>query len=102
MRDDSLNLSLVASCFIHGAVIILASIILKHTVSLRHQDFLPISLVDVPRQEQPKPIQKIETPPEIKKPPSPPKVEKTKDPKPATKGEIVKPKIGRASCRERV
>src|SRR5262245_45868159 len=91
MRDDSLNLSLVASCFIHGAVIILASIILKHTVSLRHQDFLPISLVDVPRQEQPKPIQKIETPPEIKKPPSPPKVEKTKDPKPA-KSEIGQPK----------
>jgi protein TonB len=90
MRDDSLSLSLVASCFIHGAVIILASIILKHAVS--RQDFLPISLVDLPRQEQPKPIQKIETPPEIQKPPSPPKVEKAKEPKPATKGEIVKPK----------
>src|SRR5262245_39456889 len=93
MRDGSLNLSLVASCFIHGAVIILASIILKHTVSLRREDFLPISLVDVPRQEQPKPIQKIETPPEIKKPPSPPpKAEKTKEPKPVAKSEIVKPK----------
>src|SRR5262245_7310004 len=91
MRDDSLNLSLVASCFIHGAVIILASIILKHTVS--RQDFLPISLIDVPRQEQPKPIQKIETPPEIKKPPPPPpKVEKTKEPKPVAKSEIVQPK----------
>ena len=51
MRDDSLSISLLASCFIHGAVIILASIILKHTVS--RQDFLPITLVDVPRQEQP-------------------------------------------------
>ena len=89
MRDGSLNLSLVASCFIHGAVIILASIILKHTVS--RQDFLPISLIDVPRQDEPKPIQKIETPPEIK-PPSPPKVEKAKEPKPAAKGEIAKPK----------
>ena len=93
MRDDSLSLSLLASCFIHGVVIILASIILKHTVSLRRQDFLPISLVDVPRQEQPKPIQKIETPPEIKKPPPPPpKVEKTKEPKPVAKSEIVQPK----------
>ena len=91
MRDDSLSLSLIVSCFIHGAVIILASIILKHTVNLRRQDFLPIGLVDVPRQEQPKPIQKIETPPEIKKPP-PPKVEKTKEPKPFAKREIIQPK----------
>jgi len=92
MRDDSLSFSVLASCFIHGAVIILASIILKHSVSLRHQDFLPISLVDVPRQEQGPPIQKIETPPEIKKPPLPPKVEKAKEPKPAAKSEIVQPK----------
>ena len=93
MRDDSLSLSLLASCFIHGAVIILASIILTHTVSLRREDFLPISLVDVPRKEQPKPIQTVETPPEIKKPPPPPpKVEKTKEPKPLAKSEIVQPK----------
>jgi periplasmic protein TonB len=93
MRDDSLHLSLLASCFIHGAVIILASIILRHSVSLHRQDFLPISLVDVPPQEQPKPIQKIETPPEIKKPtPPPPKVEKAKEPKPVAKSELVQPK----------
>lgn len=93
MRDDSLSLSLLASCFIHGLVIILASIILKHTVSLRREDFLPIGLVDVPRKEQPQPIQKLETPPEIKKPPPPPpKVEKPKEPKPLAKSEIVQPK----------
>ena len=93
MRDDSLSLSLLASCFIHGVVIILASIILKHTtVSLRREDFLPISLVDVPRKEEAKPIQKIDTPPEIKKLPPPPKVEKTKEPKPLAKSEIVQPK----------
>jgi periplasmic protein TonB len=91
VRDESLSLSLLASCFIHGAVIILASIIIKHTVSLRQQEFLPISLVDVPRQEQARPSQKVETPPEIKKPP-PPKVEKTKEPKPVAKSEIVQPK----------
>ena len=39
VRDDSLSLSLLASCFIHGVVIILASIILKHTVSLRPSRF---------------------------------------------------------------
>jgi len=90
VRDDSLSLSLLASCFIHGAVIILASIILKHTVS--RQNFLPISLVDVPRQEQPKPIQKIEAAPEIKKAQPPLKAEKTKEPKPVAKSEIVQPK----------
>ena len=41
MRDDSLSLSLLASCFIHGVVIILASIILKHTVSLRRKISCP-------------------------------------------------------------
>jgi protein TonB len=93
VRDDSLSLSLLASCFIHGVVIILASIILKHTVSLRRENFLPIGLVDVPRKEQTKPIQKIEAPPEIKKPsPPPPKVEKTKEPKPLVKNELVQPK----------
>ena len=93
MKDDSLSPSLLASCFVHIVVIILASVILKNAVSLRRQDFLPISLLDVPRQEQPKPIQRVETPPEIKKPPSsPPKVEKAKEPKPMAKSEIVQPK----------
>jgi periplasmic protein TonB len=93
VRDDSLSLSLFASCFIHGVVIILASIIIKQSAHLRPQDFLPISLIDVPRKEQPKPIQKVETPPEIKKPPPPPpKVEKTKEPKPLANSEIVQPK----------
>jgi len=93
VREDSLSLSLLASCFIHGAVIILASIILKHTVNLRGQDFLPIGLVDMPRQEQSKPIEKVEAPPEIKKPrPPPPKVEKAKEPKPLAKSETIQPK----------
>lgn len=93
MRDDSLSLSLLVSCFIHGVVIILASIILKHSISLRREDFLPISLVDLPGKEQPKPIQKVETAPEIKKPPPPPpKVENAKEPKPLAKSEIVQPK----------
>src|SRR5262244_1671130 len=85
-----LRLSLLASCFIHGAVIILASIILEYTVT--HQVFLPISLVDVPRQEQPKQIQKVDAPPEIQKPQPPPKFEKAKEPKPVAKSEIVQPK----------
>jgi protein TonB len=92
MKDDALNLSLLASFLIHGVVIILATIIIKQD-NFRRQDFLPISLVDVPRQEQPKPIQKIETPPEIKKlPPPPPKIEKPKEPKSAAKSEFVQPK----------
>jgi protein TonB len=93
VRDEYLRLSLLASCFIHGVAIVLASVILTHTAGLRRQDFLPIGLVDLPRQEQPKPIQKVEAPPEIKKPPPPlPKVEKAKEPKPMAKSEIVQPK----------
>jgi periplasmic protein TonB len=93
VRDDSLSLSLLVSCFIHGVVIILASIILKHSISLRREDFLPISLVDLPGKEQPKPIQKVETAHEIKKPPPPPpKVENAKEPKPLAKSEIVRSK----------
>jgi protein TonB len=83
---------LLASCFIHGVVIILASMIIKQTDNLRRQDFIPINLVDASRKEETRPIQKVETPPETKKPPlPPPKVEKTKEPKPA-KSEIVQPK----------
>jgi hypothetical protein len=85
VKDDPLGLSLLASFFIHGAALILASIILKHTVSLRREDFLPISLVDVPHQEQAKPIEKI--------PPLPlPKIEKAKKPEPPARSEIVSPK----------
>jgi protein TonB len=94
VKDDALSLSLVASFFIHGLVIILASLVLQHTVRSSRQNFLPISLVDVPREkEQPKPIQKIEAPPEVKKPPPPPppKVEKAKAPKPTAKIERVQP-----------
>jgi TonB family protein len=93
VRGDALSLSLLASFFIHGVAIILASLIVKHTVSLRRQDFLPISLVDIPRKEQVKPVQKIETLPEIKKPPPPPaKIEKPKEPRSSAKSEFVQPK----------
>ncbi len=84
---------LLASCFIHGVVIILASMIIKQTDNLRRQDFIPINLVDASRKEETRPIQKVETPPETKKPPlPPPKVEKTKEPEPLAKSEIVQPK----------
>jgi periplasmic protein TonB len=92
VKDDALSLPLLASFFIHGVVIMLATIIIKQGNS-RRQDFLPVSLVDVPRQEQPKQIQKVETPPEIKKPPPPaPKIEKPKELKSVAKSEIVQPK----------
>jgi protein TonB len=84
---------LLASCFIHGVLIILASMIIKQTDNLRRQDFITINLVDVSWKEETKSIQKIETPPEIKKPPPPPpKIEKPKEPKSAAKSEFVQPK----------
>jgi periplasmic protein TonB len=92
VKDDALNLSLLASFLIHGVVILLATFIIKQG-NVRRPDILPISLVDLPRQEQPKPSQKIVTSPEIKKPPPPPpKIEKPKEPKPPAKREIVQPK----------
>jgi periplasmic protein TonB len=93
VREDSLSLPLVASCFIHCVVIALVSILLKHSVSSRRQDFLPINLVDVARKEEPKPIPRVETPPEVKKPPPPPpNIEKPQPPKPLAKNEIIQPK----------
>jgi periplasmic protein TonB len=92
VRNDPLSIPLLASCFIHVVVILLASIVI-HNNNLRRQDFLPIVLVDVPRNEQPTPIRKEETLPEIKKlPPPPPKVEKAKEPKPLATSEILQPK----------
>ncbi len=91
MKDDLLSISLFASFFIHGAVIVLASVIIKQTAHLHRQDFLPISLVDVPRQQPVKPIQKMEAPPQVKKPLPPPKIEKPKEIKPLVRSEPVQP-----------
>ena len=92
MRHDPLSIPLLSSCFIHVLVILLASIVI-HNSNLRRQDFLPISLVDVPRTDKETPIRKDETPPEIKKPPPlPPKAEKAIEPKPLAKNDVVLPK----------
>ena len=90
MRDDSLGIPFVSSLVIHSLVIVLASII-AHNSALRRQDFLPISLVDRPRPENPPPPQKVEAPRRIKMPPSPPpKVEKPKEIQPLAKTEVAK------------
>jgi TonB family protein len=91
VRNDTLGVPFFASIFIHVLVILFGSIIV-HNNTQRRRDFLPIDLVDVPRQETPPPAKKVETPPEIKKPPPTPKaVEKPKTPPPVTKAPIVKP-----------
>ena len=93
MKGDPLGSSFIASLIIHGVVIILASLLIRQTTNFRHRDFLPINLVDVPRQEQVKPIRKQEPPADIKTPPPPPpKIEKSKEPKPVAKSTIAEPK----------
>jgi TonB family protein len=82
---------LLASCFVHGVVIILASMIIKQTDNLRRQDLIPINLVDVSWNEETRPI-RVETLPEIKLPLPRPKVEKAKEPKWLARSEIVQPK----------
>jgi protein TonB len=86
MRDEPLGIPLLSSCFIHVVVILVASIIM-HNSKLLRQEFMPISLVDVPQKAKEIPIRKEEMRPEIKKPPPPRKIEKAKE----TKREIIQP-----------
>ena len=86
MRNDALSVPLVSSCLIHLAVLLLGSILI-HNTRLHRQDFLPISLVDLPKTE-PAPIRQIQTPQEIKQ--SPPKVEKPKETESVVKNEPAK------------
>jgi len=86
MRNEPLSVPLLSSCFIHIAVILLASLIFHHSKLLR-QEFLLFSLVDVQPKAKEIPIRKEEIKPEINKPPPPPKIEKAKE----TKREIVQP-----------
>jgi len=88
VRSDALGIPLLFSCAIHIAVILFASIML-HNSNLRRQDFLPISLVDLPRPEKSPPLKKLEVPPEIKK--LPPKVEKPRQLAPVEKAPVAKP-----------
>jgi TonB family protein len=92
VRNDTLSIPLVSSCAIHLLIILCASVLI-HNRTLHRQDFLPIGLVDLPRQEIP-PVKKIETTPEIKKPPASPepKVGKPKTPTPPiAKAPVLKP-----------
>jgi len=72
VRTDALGIPLISSCVIHITVIMLALMIL-HNRNLRHQDFLPIGLV--------------QTPPEVKKPSPLPKVVKPQETKPVVENE---------------
>jgi len=95
VRNNTLGAPVLASFAIHIFVLLLGSVIV-HNNRLRQQNFVPIDLVDIPR-ENPPPQKKIEAPPEIKKPlpPPPPKVEKPKPPQiakvPVTKPEVPAP-----------
>ncbi len=90
-RNVTFGVSLFASLIIHILVILTGSILVRNN-HLHQQDYFPIDLVDVPRQETPPPAKKVEAPAETKKPPPPPapKVEKTKPP-PVARAPIVKP-----------
>jgi protein TonB len=81
VTNETFSIPLLSSCAIHLVALLSASVII-HNRSLHRQDFLPIGLVDLPRQEIP-PAKKVATSPEIKKPAPPlpaPKVEKLKTP----------------------
>ena len=92
MKAGAFGIPFISSIVIHGLMIMLASFF-THGSDLRRAEFLPVSLVDLPRQKISPPPKKTETPTESKKPP-PPKVEK---PKPRAVVEkappIVKPEL---------
>jgi protein TonB len=95
VKDDSLSLALIASLVIHGAVILLTSIVIHDTGNIPREHYLPVDLVEVPPQAEVKPVQKPEPPREIKKPPPPlppQKIEKAQPRKPAVKTEPIKRK----------
>jgi protein TonB len=93
VTNNTFSVPLASSCVIHLVLILCASVMI-HNRSLHRQDFLPIGLVDVPRQEIP-PAKKVATSSEIQKPAPPPpapKVKKLKTPTPAlTKASAPKP-----------
>jgi len=83
VKSDTLGLPLLSSCAIHLLILSIGSPLVHHR-ALSRQDFLPISLVEVPLREVP--ASKKVPIPEIKKPlPPEPKVEKTKTPPPPAK-----------------
>lgn len=65
MTDRSFTLPLVSSCAIHLALLLMASMLLRHT-DLRRPELLPISLVDLPLAETAARTAKVEPPPAIK------------------------------------
>ena len=91
MRNESLSLPFLSSLIIHGLVIVIGSIIV-HNSTLRRQNFFPITLVDMPRSENPPPLLKVETPRELKKPlPPAASVEKLKESTPIAKSVAARP-----------
>jgi protein TonB len=92
MTAPSFGSSLVASTLVHLIALLLASALVTGKRNFQ-RDFVPISLVDLPRADKEVPPLKELKEPLIKKPPPPPppKVEKAKEPKPVIKAEPVEP-----------
>src|SRR5215471_13861405 len=78
MRNEPLSIPLLSSCFIHIAAILLASLIIHHSKLLR-QEFLPISLVDVPPKAKETKREMVQ--PERPASPLPPPVKEEPEPK---------------------
>lgn len=92
MRNDTLGVPLIASLIVHLLVMLLGSVIFRHTAP-RHWDLLPIDLVDAPRPKTAPLPQKAEARKAIKKPspPAPPKPEKPKSASALAKAPVVNP-----------
>jgi protein TonB len=86
VRDGIFGIPLLSSIGVHIALILIASLTLRLS-PVRRQDFLPINLIDVPRPQTPRAVERPAAAPEMKKPPSAAKPEKTKESKPFVRKE---------------
>ena len=90
VKNDILGVPLLSSLAIHICVIGLAAMT-PHSKQLRRQDFLPVSLVDLPRTESAPPHNQIKAPREVNAPDTPrPKANNPKKTKPVPERELAR------------
>lgn len=88
VNDSKLASSLIASCLIHAIVAVLAPTLLKNDNNRRHENLIPVGLVEPPSVKQETPPREEEKRNGIAKPPLPspiPKAEKLERAEPVAK-----------------
>ena len=88
VTNETLSIAFLISIAVHISAILVGSLVV-HENSSRPQEFLSVSLIDMPRQQPAPSPHEIDVPPKFKKPPPPSKLDKPKDP--AAKASVATP-----------